>query len=126
MILKCCIKKNSKKNKGFLFFFDLIFGSGFPEIFSRKKSLKADVVRVAVDGGFVGAGLNLLWLLGSERVLSTVPDVYLQLCQYLEGGLELCLTAETKEESGHDEIRLMEQRELRCLRNDVIIPETGV
>lgn len=57
-------------------------------------------MRVAVDGGFVGAGLNLLGLLGGERVLSTVPDVHLQLCQYVEGGLELHLTAGTEAESG--------------------------
>lgn len=89
-----------KKNKRFSIFLDLIFWSGLPEIFPRKKSLKADVVRVAVDGGFVWAGLNLLWLLRGERILSTVPDVHLQLWQYLEGGLELCLTAEAKEEWG--------------------------
>lgn len=51
---------------------------------------------VAVDGGFVGAGQNLLRLLGGERILSTVPDVHLQLCQYVEGGLELHLTVGTK------------------------------
>lgn len=62
----------------------------------RQKSLEADVVRVAVDWGFVGAGLNLLWFLWCERVGSTVPDVNLQLQQYLEWALELHLAVETK------------------------------
>lgn len=62
----------------------------------RQKSLEADIVRVAVDWGFVGAGLNLLWFLWCERVGSTVPDVNLQLQQYLEWALELHLAVETK------------------------------
>lgn len=79
---------------------NLIFSSGFLKLFSRKKSLEADVVRVAVDGGFVRAGLNLLWLLWGERIRSTLPDVHLQLWQDVEGGRELRLAAETEEESG--------------------------
>lgn len=110
------------KKTNFFPLFDLIFWSGFLELFSRKESLEGDVVRVAVDRGFVGAGLNLLRLLGGERILSTVPDVHLQLCQYVEGGLELHLTGGTKAKSGL--IRswwyAAYGRELRCLSNESV------
>ena len=53
-------------------------------------------MRVAVDWGFVGAGLDLLWFLRGEWIGSAVPDVYLQLQQDLERALELHFAVETK------------------------------
>lgn len=55
-------------------------------------------MRVAVDRGFVGAGVALLGFLGAERVRPAVPDVHLQLLQDVQGGLELRLAAETRTE----------------------------
>lgn len=52
-------------------------------------------MRVAVDWGFVGAGLDLLRFLRGEWIGSAVPDVYLQLQQDLERALELHFAVET-------------------------------
>lgn len=55
---KCCTK-----NDILFYLFDVDFWSESLKILPRKKPLEADVVRVAVDRGFVGAGLHLLRLL---------------------------------------------------------------
>lgn len=58
--LKACRKQ---QNQAFPYDDFLIAWPGLLQVFSRQKSLEADVVRVAVDWGLVGAGLDLLWFL---------------------------------------------------------------
>lgn len=49
-------------------------------------------MRVAVDGGLVGGGLDLLWLLGAEGIGSALPHVHVQLQEDLQRALQLRLT----------------------------------
>lgn len=62
------------------------------KVLQRQQTLETDVVRVAVDRGFVRARMDLLWFLGGEWIGSSVSDVHLQLQQDLQGALELHLT----------------------------------
>lgn len=61
-----------------------------------QQPLETDVIRVAVDGGFVGTGLDLFRFLWGEWTGSALCDVHLQLQQDLQGIPQLCLTAKTE------------------------------
>lgn len=74
----------------------LIVWTWLLKVFPWQQPLETDVVRVAIDRGFVGAGLDLLRFLRAERIGSTVSDVHLQLQQDLQRVLELHLTVRTK------------------------------
>lgn len=76
----------------------LIVWTWLLKVFSWQQSLETDVMRVAVDWHFVGAGLDLLWLLWGEWIGSTVSDVHLQLEEDLQGVFELHITVGTERE----------------------------
>lgn len=77
---------------------------GFSEAFSGlnerlllllclQQTLKVNIKGVAVTGGFVWAGLDLLGFLGAEGIGSGVFNIHLQLYEDLQGILELSITA---------------------------------
>lgn len=68
-------------------------------------------MRVAVDWGFVGAGLDLLRFLRGEWIGSAVPDVYLQLQQDLERALELHFAVETIKKKNNNQVSLLSSTE---------------
>lgn len=58
-----------------------------------QQTLKVNIKGVAVTGGFVRAGLDLLGFLGAERIGSGVFNVHFKLYENLQGILKLCITA---------------------------------
>lgn len=58
-----------------------------------QQTLKVNIKSVAVTGGFVWTGLDLLGFLGAEGIRSGVFNVHLKFSEDLQGILQLCITA---------------------------------